>query len=139
AARARVRSCAFEVRLPVGLDLLDQLGRKRHVVERPRLLLAVLQGPGEERARVLAALRILRGLVHEREHRCRDRPGLLARGVGDDQVEVAGAGPVGGGGGRLERVRARGNETDRKSTRLNSSHVKISYAVFCLKKKKKQQ
>src|SRR5690606_41964943 len=28
---------------------------------------------------------------------------------------------------------------DRKSTRLNSSHVKISYAVFCLKKKKEQQ
>src|SRR5690606_41066018 len=28
---------------------------------------------------------------------------------------------------------------DRKSTRLNSSHVKISYAVFCLKKKKKQE
>src|SRR5690606_40161930 len=28
---------------------------------------------------------------------------------------------------------------DRKSTRLNSSHVKISYAVFCLKKKKKTQ
>src|SRR5690606_39583457 len=27
---------------------------------------------------------------------------------------------------------------DRKSTRLNSSHVKISYAVFCLKKKKKK-
>src|SRR5690606_39589840 len=29
-----------------------------------------------------------------------------------------------------------GSELDRKSTRLNSSHVKISYAVFCLKKKK---
>src|SRR5699024_12211839 len=28
------------------------------------------------------------------------------------------------------------NLTDRKSTRLNSSHVSISYAVFCLKKKK---
>src|SRR5690606_39969676 len=28
---------------------------------------------------------------------------------------------------------------DRKSTRLNSSHVKISYAVFCLKKKTKEQ
>src|SRR5439155_22046240 len=28
---------------------------------------------------------------------------------------------------------------DRKSTRLNSSHVAISYAVFCLKKKKKEQ
>src|SRR5438874_9064122 len=27
---------------------------------------------------------------------------------------------------------------DRKSTRLNSSHVEISYAVFCLKKKKKK-
>src|SRR5690606_1459220 len=30
-------------------------------------------------------------------------------------------------------------EADRKSTRLNSSHVKISYAVFCLKKKKKKE
>src|SRR5690606_41347902 len=29
--------------------------------------------------------------------------------------------------------------TDRKSTRLNSSHVKISYAVFCLKKKKNKE
>src|SRR5436305_14347418 len=40
------------------------------------------------------------------------------------------------------RVRGRGGaargrrRTDRKSTRLNSSHVRISYAVFCLKKKK---
>src|SRR5690554_3608400 len=31
------------------------------------------------------------------------------------------------------------NLLDRKSTRLNSSHVRISYAVFCLKKKKKKQ
>src|SRR5262245_64405991 len=30
-------------------------------------------------------------------------------------------------------------QEDRKSTRLNSSHLGISYAVFCLKKKKKQQ
>src|SRR3712207_7693206 len=37
--------------------------------------------------------------------------------------------PLGG-----ERDRARGLE-DRKSTRLNSSHANISYAVFCLKKK----
>src|SRR5699024_12092655 len=29
--------------------------------------------------------------------------------------------------------------SDRKSTRLNSSHVSISYAVFCLKKKKKKR
>src|SRR2546426_6609515 len=32
-----------------------------------------------------------------------------------------------------------GVERDRKSTRLNSSHLVISYAVFCLKKKKKHQ
>src|SRR3712207_6983936 len=30
----------------------------------------------------------------------------------------------------------RGHDVDRKSTRLNSSHANISYAVFCLKKKK---
>src|SRR3712207_8487682 len=30
-------------------------------------------------------------------------------------------------------------DRDRKSTRLNSSHANISYAVFCLKKKKEQQ
>src|SRR5690606_40085373 len=30
-------------------------------------------------------------------------------------------------------------QPDRKSTRLNSSHVKISYAVFCLKKKSKNE
>src|SRR5258707_8526331 len=35
-------------------------------------------------------------------------------------------------------VRA-GRESDRKSTRLNSSHANISYAVFCLKKKKPPQ
>src|SRR5690625_6265613 len=33
-------------------------------------------------------------------------------------------------------VAARNNRRDRKSTRLNSSHVAISYAVFCLKKNK---
>src|SRR5438445_5242163 len=33
---------------------------------------------------------------------------------------------------------APGGSRDRKSTRLNSSHANISYAVFCLKKKKKQ-
>src|SRR5690349_23726097 len=37
----------------------------------------------------------------------------------------------------LERASLSGS--DRKSTRLNSSHVEISYAVFCLKKKKKKK
>src|SRR5436190_7409312 len=35
----------------------------------------------------------------------------------------------------LERERLVGSARDRKSTRLNSSHTVISYAVFCLKKK----
>src|SRR2546426_9024090 len=39
--------------------------------------------------------------------------------------------------GRPLPQRRRGARGDRKSTRLNSSHLVISYAVFCLKKKKK--
>src|SRR3989440_1626887 len=37
----------------------------------------------------------------------------------------------------IENLRFNMQSTDRKSTRLNSSHDQISYAVFCLKKKKK--
>src|SRR5207253_4058884 len=37
-----------------------------------------------------------------------------------------------------ERRHDRNGDRDRKSTRLNSSHVAISYAVFCLKKKKEK-
>src|SRR5690554_7618035 len=37
----------------------------------------------------------------------------------------------------LKRANFLLDEADRKSTRLNSSHVRISYAVFCLKKKRK--
>src|SRR5260221_2239886 len=42
----------------------------------------------------------------------------------------------------FNKMRARGaraTDLDRKSTRLNSSHTVISYAVFCLKKKNKQE
>src|SRR3712207_8984069 len=39
-------------------------------------------------------------------------------------------------GRRVGRPRDSGGRRDRKSTRLNSSHANISYAVFCLKKKK---
>src|SRR4051812_49920467 len=48
--------------------------------------------------------------------------------------DVDGAGVEGGRRG----VRRELGEQDRKSTRLNSSHMSISYAVFCLKKKKKK-
>src|SRR3989442_8563436 len=39
--------------------------------------------------------------------------------------------------GRTLEFHGHRRDGDRKSTRLNSSHVRISYAVFCLKKKKK--
>src|SRR5207247_7474519 len=57
--------------------------------------------------------------------------GLTLGAVGDDEA-------MGAGGVQDRRPLAPGREaaTDRKSTRLNSSHEWISYAVFCLKKKK---
>src|SRR3712207_7206742 len=53
------------------------------------------------------------------------------------QKAAAGAPPGSRARRRRSADRGRGGE-DRKSTRLNSSHANISYAVFCLKKKKKQ-
>src|SRR2546422_8138426 len=55
----------------------------------------------------------------------KERPRLPRRLVGHVEIEVAQAGSV-------------GVSLDRKSTRLNSSHGYISYAVFCLKKKRQQ-
>src|SRR5690606_41992466 len=61
--------------------------------------------------------------------------------VNADRIVGDAAMHVESGSGRQDK-RARIDEQcaiehiDRKSTRLNSSHVKISYAVFCLKKKK---
>src|SRR5262245_63923653 len=59
------------------------------------------------------------------------RPGPLRPGARED------AGPAGrrAAGDRWTEAEA----PDRKSTRLNSSHLGISYAVFCLKKKKKRK
>src|SRR5690242_21958012 len=52
--------------------------------------------------------------------------------VGDDEATVAGIRQV------LATMASAWKDPDRKSTRLNSSHMSISYAVFCLKKKKKK-
>src|SRR5690606_41621393 len=59
------------------------------------------------------------------------------RGLHEETVELGLRQPV--GAGLLHRVLGGDDEEDRKSTRLNSSHVKISYAVFCLKKKNNLQ
>src|SRR5947209_9479635 len=68
------------------------------------------------RSRMIGRVTVL-GLVHVGSHAlatslCHAQQGSFVKGVG----------PM---------------ERDRKSTRLNSSHANISYAVFCLKKKKK--
>src|SRR5499425_3712336 len=57
-----------------------------------------------------------------------------------DALPISGPGgsPAAGWAGSPRRLRTpRRGDPDRKSTRLNSSHRCISYAVFCLKKKKK--
>src|SRR5688572_31332178 len=59
---------------------------------------------------------------------------LQARHVRAERPQLRGPGPQQRHGRR--RLVSRERERDRKSTRLNSSHSQISYAVFCLKKKK---
>src|SRR6266498_5438701 len=61
-----------------------------------------------------------------------------------DALPISSRGPVSRSSSALSCPATRGRRRartarapDRKSTRLNSSHVRISYAVFCLKKKKK--
>src|SRR3712207_7204539 len=67
-------------------------------------------------------------LFRSRVHRLRDRPADEVQLVEPvDEVPLV-------RGGVEERSSV---QLDRKSTRLNSSHANISYAVFCLKKKKK--
>src|SRR5207253_6197302 len=60
-----------------------------------------------------------------------------------NELTVGGAGNVARNiaalGARCIFLGVVGEDEDRKSTRLNSSHVAISYAVFCLKKKKKKK
>src|SRR5688572_32618774 len=65
------------------------------------------------------------------------RPAVVPQLPADRQTLPSRAHPLRGregGRGRHDHLPVR--EEDRKSTRLNSSHSQISYAVFCLKKKK---
>src|SRR5699024_12865681 len=66
----------------------------------------------------------------------RQREGRDHQAQGAGSVRRAGARCDGGDrGGGAPHAGAAARRRDRKSTRLNSSHVSISYAVFCLKKK----
>src|SRR3712207_8266237 len=68
----------------------------------------------------------------ERDRRRRERPLHRRRGRAPGNAPVREV-----GGGDQWHPRARPRPARSKSTRLNSSHANISYAVFCLKKKKK--
>src|SRR5690606_39537250 len=84
----------------------------------------------------LVDLHVLQLLVPDRDA-LRDGVGVLGGltgVVGDRDLRRS----DGRGRGRW-RDRDQRQQQDRKSTRLNSSHVKISYAVFCLKKKRPQK
>src|SRR5690349_22548337 len=67
---------------------------------------------------------------------------VVCSGSGNDDITLLeGDDKVNSGAGDDKVRGGAGNDylfEDRKSTRLNSSHVEISYAVFCLKKKKKK-
>src|SRR5205814_9697809 len=69
------------------------------------------------------------------------RPEVTAATVPGERAAEPATRPAALPGATLSRrgVTPRPAAPDRKSTRLNSSHLGISYAVFCLKKKKKKQ
>src|SRR5689334_23832734 len=69
--------------------------------------------------------------------RVRVRAHQVQRRVRGHEQHVGEADGFAGVGGEHAALEAPGG--DRKSTRLNSSHSSISYAVFCLKKKKKKK
>src|SRR5258705_8328247 len=66
------------------------------------------------------------------------RSGCL-KAAGAGECPEPGIEAVGAVAALAQRIRQAALDPDRKSTRLNSSHLGISYAVFCLKKKKKKE
>src|SRR5690349_18938922 len=116
----------------VDLLHLDQLAGIRLEAEELRQARAQhLVGVGLEPVDFAADFRYRFGVRHVIEHLHR---GLDFLGAGDADVGQ----PLGLFGDRPQVVQEHAMR-DRKSTRLNSSHVEISYAVFCLKKKKKKK
>src|SRR6267154_5216686 len=99
-------------------------------VERLKRAVATQRSDNEqlaERNRQLAAeVRVLKTGMEALEERARSDLGMIARNETFYQVVPA-------------RPADASHPPDRKSTRLNSSHPSISYAVFCLKKTKKME
>src|SRR5690554_7791021 len=86
---------------------------------------AELSGWGSARAGLAENNRLVRAMMA-------NRIGYFLWLLSGQQARTAGLGDT---GTKTSRIRCLSPFRDRKSTRLNSSHVRISYAVFCLKKK----
>src|SRR5690625_340341 len=119
-----------ERRVPGRIAEIEQtaLGQDEEVSD-----LSIEPGLGRHRDPPFVDLRLDLDLLHPRQS---GQPGQV-----DLVVEVADVADDGAGFERLQHLDAddasvpgRRDDEDRKSTRLNSSHVAISYAVFCLKK-----
>src|SRR6266508_1196761 len=91
---------------------------------------------GIEFPRVLPRTPAGHGSVNLGLHLVRKARGSAFSTMRDDSIGERATGVEGFDRGEQYRFDAGRHAADRKSTRLNSSHVAISYAVFCLKKKK---
>src|SRR2546426_7176634 len=118
--RSFIQACVYQaVRCALTVEIPNTSGAFRpiHVLTKPGTIAEVVM-PGASSMRGVTGFRALDAVN-----------GALAQLI-PNRVPAAGE-----GGNTLAVF---GSERDRKSTRLNSSHLVISYAVFCLKKKKKK-
>src|SRR5690606_17453344 len=111
----------------LSLKLLVRLHRTR-LAQNLTTLNSILVNAAQQAAHVVASLALVQKLP---EHLDARHNRLLRLAKADDLNLVANLDHTALNAARHNRATAR----DRKSTRLNSSHVKISYAGFCLKKK----
>src|SRR5207249_12265964 len=74
-------------------------------------------------------------IPHVVPHEVRDHRRVAGIVLRDPRLDLAHQVGAHVGGLGVDAAAELGEQRDRKSTRLNSSHVSISYAVFCLKKK----
>ena len=125
-ARVNLRNgcpAAFDLVFPGLLDQCHDAVRHRDVIEVGRHLLAVLIAPIEELQGRRGIGRIGRDRLHQDEGRAGNRPGFVARRIGQDYVEVRRAGPIGAGSGGLERLHRRSNGLARSVDHLGIGQV----------------